>query len=297
MSFNECTLCPRRCETDRTQFMGYCGCDDTLKIARASLHMWEEPCISGSNGSGTIFFSGCPLKCCYCQNYEISIENFGRSISTVRLAEIMLELQSKGAHNINLVTGTPYIPFIIDAIDMIKPRLRIPIVYNSGGYESVETIDMLDGYVDIYLPDMKYMSKELALKYSKAEDYPEIAKTAIQRMYKQVGRIKYDENGIMKKGVMIRHLVLPTHKDDSIAILDWIAETFGTDRIAISLMSQYVPSYKATAHKEINRRVSTYEYNEVLKHAMSLALDGYMQDKSSATELYTPNFNLEGVLK
>ncbi len=295
MNFTECRLCPRNCGTDRTQLIGYCGCDSTLKVARASLHMWEEPCISGENGSGTIFFSGCPLKCCYCQNYQISIENFGKSISTERLGEIMLELQEEGAHNINLVTGTPYIPHITEALDMIKEKLKIPVVYNTGGYETPEAIEMLNGYVDIYLADMKYMNSAAAEKYSKAGNYPEVAKKALINMYNQVGKTVYDSDGLMKKGLLIRHLVLPSNRADSMEILNWIAETFGTENVVVSVMSQYIPTYNSVLHKEINRRVSTFEYNKVMKCVSDLGLKGYMQDRSSSEEGYTPLFNLEGV--
>lgn len=290
-----CTLCPRNCKKDRTVNEGFCGAQDKIKLARAGLHMWEEPCISGTNGSGTVFFSGCQLKCCFCQNYKISSQNYGKEISTERLSEIFLELQDKKAHNINLVSGTQFVPFIIKALDNIKGKLKIPVVYNCGGYEKIETLRMLEGYVDIYLPDLKYKSSDMAKKYSKAENYFETATTAIKEMFRQSGKIQLDENGIIKKGTIIRHLVLPNGRKDSIEIVNWIADNFNKDEIYLSLMSQYTPFYKSSEYPEINRRISTFEYNSVANEVIKRGLKGYMQEKSSAKEEYTPDFDLFGL--
>lgn len=295
LDMKNCSLCPRECKTDRTVSKGYCGATDKIKIARASLHFWEEPCISGEKGSGTVFFSGCPLKCCFCQNYKISDEAFGKEISEERLSEIFLELQEKGANNINLVTASPYVPMIIKSLDMIKHKLSIPVLYNSGGYEKVETLRMLKGYIDIYLPDMKYMDCEISEKYSSAKDYPDIAKKALDEMFSQVGKPVFDDNGIMKKGMIIRHLTLPNNFRDTENVLRYIAEHFPEKEVLISLMSQYTPSHKAFSYKEISRKISTLEYNKALDLAVSLGLTGFMQERSSAKEEYTPPFDLTGI--
>lgn len=220
---NPCNLCPRKCGVDRAAKPGFCGCGVRVRVARAALHYWEEPCISGKSGSGAVFFSGCTLRCCYCQNYKISTGRFGKEISVGRLAEIFLELQEKGANNINLVTATQYLPQVLDALDIAKPKLHIPIVYNCGGYERIETIRALKGYVDIFLPDFKYFSSELSRKYSRAEDYFDITSAAIKEMIAQTGKIHIADNGIMKKGVIIRHLVLPGARKDSF-------KDFGVDK-------------------------------------------------------------------
>lgn len=293
--FRNCRLCPRECNADRSISSGFCGATDKIKIARASLHFWEEPCISGEKGSGTVFFSGCPLKCCFCQNYKISDEAYGKEITVKRLSEIFLELQSQGANNINLVTGAPYVPMIINALDMTKGKLKIPVVYNSGGYEKIETLKMLEGYIDIYLPDMKYISPEIAEKYSGAKDYPEVAKKALAEMFSQVGKPVFDENGIMKKGMIVRHLTLPNNLFDTKNVLSFLSENFPEKEILISLMSQYTPCHKASHHKEINRRISTLEYNKAVDFALSLGLSGFMQERSSAKEEYTPPFDLTGI--
>lgn len=294
MDINNCSLCPRKCGADRNITEGFCGGGNSVKVARAALHFWEEPCLSGANGSGTVFFSGCSLKCCFCQNYKISAENFGREISSKRLAEIFLELQENDAHNINLVNPTHYIPWIIEALDIAKPKLKLPIVYNCGGYESVESLKMLEGYVDIYLPDLKYFNDDLSKKYSKADGYFDTATKAILEMFRQVGEPLYDGE-ILKRGLIIRHLALPSHRDDSIKILEWIARNFKSDEIIFSLMSQYTPFFKSKDFAEINRRISTFEYNKIISEAVSLGLEGYMQEKSSAKEEYTPAFDLTGI--
>lgn len=293
--FTSCKLCPRECGADRTKGLGFCGGGLLPKAAKAYLHMWEEPCLSGTNGAGTVFFSGCSLQCCYCQNYKISAENFGKEISVERLAEIFLEIQDKGAHCLDLVSPTHYVPQIISALDIISDKLRIPVVYNCGGYEKIETLKMLDGYIDIYLPDLKYYSSEASRKYSNAPDYFEKASAAITEMCRQTGKCEFDDNGIMQKGVIIRHLTLPTLRMDSVKLLEWAAKNLPRDNFRISLMSQYTPFYKSCEYREISRRISTFEYNFVLDKAVSLGLEGYMQERSSAKEEYTPEFDLLGI--
>lgn len=295
LSYANCNLCPRKCGVDRRFEKGFCGCSDKIKIARAALHFWEEPCISGTNGSGAVFFSGCTLKCRYCQNHEISAEGFGKEITTGRLAEIFINLKSQGAHNINLVTADQYLPGVLEALDLVKNKLRIPVVYNCGGYESIETIKALDGYVDIFLPDFKYFSRSLSLEYSDAGDYFEVAAAAISQMIAQTGTIGYDKNGIMRKGVIIRHLVLPGARHDSIKMLRFIKKAFPENGFLLSLMSQYTPPESAHGGK-LGRRITTFEYQSVIDEAVKLNLiNGFMQEKSSAKEEYTPKFNLTGV--
>lgn len=292
---NSCTLCPRRCNADRSKSTGFCGGGMLPKIAKAYLHMWEEPCISGSRGSGTVFFSGCSLKCCFCQNYRISDGNFGKEITVERLSEIFLELQEQGAHNINLVSGTHYVLQIISALDICGSRLEIPVAYNCGGYENVETIDMLKGYIDIFMPDLKYFNSDISAKYSAAPDYFTKASAAIGRMIEIAGKPEFDENGLMKSGVIIRHMILPSHRRDSEAVLRKIAELYPKDSFLLSLMSQYTPFYKSSQYKEINRRISTYEYEKTADIVRELGFEGYMQERSSAKEEYTPDFDLSGI--
>lgn len=286
------------CKADRSRGRGFCQAGDTVKIARAALHHWEEPCISGTNGSGTVFFSGCTLKCVFCQNYTLSHENFGKEISVNRLAEIFLELQAKGAHNINLVTAAQYLPSIKEALDLAGPALTIPIVYNSGGYERVETLKEFSGYIDIYLPDLKYYDSNLSRKYSAAEDYFKTASRAIEEMIRLTGGLSWNPENpdLLEKGVIIRHMALPGAKDDSIRLLHWIKNTLPEGTFLVSLMSQYTPFYKSSMYPEINRRITSYEYNKILDTAIELGLvNGYMQEKSSAKEEYTPPFDLSGV--
>lgn len=289
----KCYLCPRNCGADRAAGeLGFCREGDSIRIARYSLHMWEEPLISGKRGSGTIFFSGCNLKCEFCQNRVISHGGKGESISVERLCEIMLELQSMGAENINLVTPTHFADKIATALREVKKDLFIPVVYNTSGYEKVDTLKMLDGLVDIYLPDYKYFSDEFALKYSFAKDYRATAEAAITEMFRQTGETVI-ENGIMKKGIIIRHLVLPSCRRDSIAVLERISELLPKDKILVSVMSQYTPEFaiKAdTKHKELRRAITSFEYSSVSERAISLGLDGFFQEKSSATSEYTPDF-------
>ena len=289
-----CMLCPHKCGINRIDGnKGRCKCDDKLKIALASLHMFEEPCISGTNGSGTVFFSNCNLNCVYCQNYEISQLGKGKEISIEHLAEIFIRQQEKKAHNINLVTPTMYVYQIIEAIKIAKSKgLNIPIIYNSNGYESIETIKLLDGYIDVYLPDLKYYSNKMSKKYSKVDNYFETATRAIKEMYNQVGKADFDENGLIKRGVIIRHLVLPNHTQNSKNILKWISENMPSD-VYVSIMSQYFPTYKAKNDDLIGRKLTKKEYKEVFNYLYSLDLEnGYIQELGSHEEEYVPNFDL-----
>lgn len=294
--YEECILCPRKCKVNRNKSVGFCGVGAKLKVSKAMLHLWEEPPISGEKGSGAVFFSHCTLKCCFCQNYKISSEGFGKEISEKRLEEIFLNLAQNGANNINLVSATQYIPQIIKVLDIVKPKINIPIVYNTSGYEIVETIKSLDGYVDIYLPDLKYKSSNLSAKYSGAKDYFEYASKAILEMHRQVPKNIYTKDGLLKKGIIIRHMVMPNCTYDTKDILMWIKENLPLDDILISIMSQYTPFYKSKNIDEINRRLTEEEYNEVMDFALDIGIEnGFMQELSSAKEEYTPNFDLEGV--
>lgn len=291
---DNCTLCPHNCKVNRLEGKkGRCKCDNTLKISLASLHMFEEPCISGINGSGTIFFTNCNLNCIYCQNYEISQGGKGKEITIQNLADIFIKQQEKGAHNINLVTPTMYVYQIIEAIKLArKTGLKIPIIYNSNGYENVETIKMLNGCIDVYLPDLKYYTNELSKKYSNVDNYFEVATNAIKEMYSQVGNAVFDDNGIIQKGVIIRHLVLPNHIQNTKNILKWINENLPKD-IYVSVMAQYFPTYKAKSDSLINRKLNKKEYKEVLNYLYSLDLqNGYIQELGSHEEEYVPDFNL-----
>ena len=295
MELTSCRLCPRNCGADRTTGTGFCGGGRQVRLARAALHHWEEPCISGTRGSGTIFFSGCPMRCCFCQNYQISAECFGKEVSQEHLAEIVLSLQAQGGHNINLVSPLHYAPWVADMLREIKPQLTIPVVCNTGGYETVETLKMMEGLVDIYLPDLKYHDPARAARYSGAPDYVETAHAAILEMYRQTGPVRLDDEGILERGMVVRHLVMPGGWRDSVAVLDWIAGNLPLEDILVSVMSQYTPFYRSNRFREINRRVSTYEYNRVMEHAQMLGIRGFMQEKSSAQEEYTPAFDLEGI--
>ncbi|WP_124098690.1 radical SAM protein [Ruminococcus sp. Marseille-P6503] len=289
-SLENCRLCPRECGINRYERTGYCGEGANIRIARADLHFWEEPCISGKNGSGTVFFSGCALKCRFCQNYEISAENKGFEISVKQLATIFLMLQSKGAENINLVNPTHFVPQIISALELCRNRLNIPVVYNCGGYEKTETLELMRGYADIFLPDLKYYSNKLSSEYSKADDYFEKSLKAVIKMREIAGKPQFDKHGMLKKGVMIRHLVLPNHRRDSIEIMKILGRVFEKDDILISLMSQYTPVYKAFQHKEISRRTTTFEYESVVREAEKYEFEGYIQQKSSADTAFIPEF-------
>ena len=292
-----CEQCPRKCGTDRTSATGFCGAPWELCVARASLHQWEEPSISGSRGSGTIFFAGCNLRCVFCQNREISRgEGIGRILSPDQLEALMLRLRDEGAHNVNLVTPTPYAKQLIPILRRVKPRLGIPVIYNCGGYESTDVLQKLEGLVDIYLPDIKYFSPTLSKRYSAAEDYFSVALTALREMLRQTGSPKTDENGLLTRGTVVRHLVLPSCREDSIALLSALADTFGNDAFLLSLMSQYTPDFaKDTPYPNLHRRITSFEYDAVLTHARRLGFDGYFQSRSSATDAYTPNF-LDGDL-
>lgn len=295
---SNCTLCPRKCGVNRLNHqVGYCGMTADLKIARAALHMWEEPCISGATGSGTVFFGGCNLKCVFCQNHTIALGDCGKTISTHRLAEIFLELQKKGAANINLVTPTHYIPQIRHALILSKEQgLDIPIVYNTGSYESVESLHLLDGLVDIYLPDLKYYSTELSSKYSHASDYFTTATAAIAEMYRQVGTPVFDEKtGMMKSGMIVRHLVLPGQTKDSKKVLRYLYETYDNN-IYISIMNQYTPLPHVADIAELNRSVTAEEYDRVVTFALRLGIENaFIQEGETALESFIPPFDMEGV--
>ncbi len=284
------------CKVNRYEKAGFCGMVADISAARASLHKWEEPCISYKNGAGTVFFSGCSMHCVFCQNSVISNEYNGKIISTERLADIFLELQDKGADNIDLVTPTHFVPDIIAALDMIKHKLNIPVVYNTGGYEREETIAMLDGYVDIYLPDIKYFSSEVSRRYSHAPDYFEYASKAVSAMVKQVGKLQYNSDGGLLKGTVIRHLVLPKQRHDSMKIMDWIADNFTSDEVLVSIMNQYTPfDFIPDEYSELKRKVTKMEYNSVVDHAAELGLNGFTQQKSSASDKYVPLFDCSGI--
>lgn len=287
----KCTICPHKCGIDRTKQVGRCKSTDKIKIALYSIHNFEEPCISGDNGSGTIFFSNCNMNCVFCQNYEISQQGKGKEISIEELAEIMLKQQEKGVENINLVTPTSYAIHIIQAIKIAKKKgLNIPIVYNTNGYEEIETIKLLQGYIDIYLPDLKYYDNNLAKKYSKVNNYFEISTKAIKEMYKQVGAPKLDERGIMKKGLMIRHLILPNNIENSKKILKWIKENIDNE-VYVSIMAQYFPTYKAKDIKELSRKLTKKEYKEVEEYLYELDLEnGYIQELGEHEEEYVPKW-------
>lgn len=293
----KCQICPRDCKVNRLLGnKGYCKCDDKIKIALVSTHNYEEPCISGKNGSGTIFFSNCNLNCVFCQNHEISQEGKGVEVSTERLAEIFIEQQDRGVNNINLVTPTMYVYQIIEAIKIARNKgLNIPIIYNSNGYENVETIKLLKGYIDVYLPDFKYYNDILAVKYSKAPKYFEIATEAIKEMINQVGNLVFNDDGIIQKGVIIRHLILPNHIQNSKNILKWIKENLNED-VYVSVMAQYFPTYKAKQIDGMDRKINKKEYNEVEKYLYTLDIkNGYMQDLGKHEEEYVPDFNLSNI--
>ena len=292
-----CTLCPRECKVNRLEGMrGYCGMDSRIRAARAALHMWEEPCISGKKGSGAVFFSGCGLRCCFCQNRNIAIGDSGKEITVQRLADIFLELEQKGAANLNLVTGAHYVPQIISALEIARREgLMLPVVYNSSGYEKLETLELLEGYVDIYLPDMKYMESELAQKFSHAADYPETAKAAIGEMVRQTGKCVFGEEGYIRKGTIVRHLILPGHTRNSVKVLKYLHETYG-DNIYISIMNQYTPVRTFDTCKELNRKVTKREYEKVIDYALELGMeDGFIQEGEAAKESFIPEFDCEGV--
>ena len=293
LSYQNCTLCPRRCGADRTNGqLVFCRHPDKIYAARAAAHYWEEPVISGSFGSGAVFFSGCTLKCLFCQNGVISQENRGKEISTAQLREIFLKLIDDGVQNINLVTPTHFLPSILPAL---TPKLPVPVVYNCGGYERVETLRELEGLVDIYLPDMKYSDPKLAGILSAAPDYVEIAKAAIAEMYRQVGSAVIEDE-IMQRGMIVRHLMLPGELDNTLGVLDWFSEAFPKGDVLFSLMSQYVPMGKAKTMPPYDRRITEDEYDAALSYLELLGIEnGFTQDFSAATEEYIPDFSFEGL--
>lgn len=296
MSGELCNQCPRRCGIDRDISRGFCGTGNKIKVARAALHQWEEPCISGTRGSGAVFFCGCNLKCVFCQNSEISRGGGGKEVSSERLGEIFVELKNSGAHNINLVTPTHYARQIRTAIESVRSDINIPFVYNCGGYESICGLSRLSDYISVYLTDIKYFSNELARRYSRCNDYFERAVAALDFMIKAVGVPKYDKDGIMQSGVIVRHLVLPSHRHDSIRLLNYLKENFGTESFRLSLMSQFTPNGGLADYPELNRRITTFEYNSVTDTAYDLGFrDAYVQLRSSANAEYTPPFDLTGV--
>lgn len=293
---SKCILCPRACGVDRSLTTGFCGQTNKIRIARAALHMWEEPCISGTRGSGAVFFCGCNLKCVYCQNIEISRGSAGAEISTPRLSEIFLELAAQGAHNINLVTPTHYTLQIAEAAEAVRGELNIPVVYNCGGYESAESLKTAAEFTDIFLTDVKYADNALAQKYSGASDYCETALAALDKMLTSAGPPKFDKDGIMTGGVIVRHLVLPSHRHHSITLLRRLKAEFGTDSFILSLMSQFTPNGALSDFPEINRRLTTFEYRSVTEAALDLGFkNAYIQERSSALGQYLPKFDLTGV--
>lgn len=292
-----CRLCPRMCGVNRYNKAGYCREGVEISAAKAYLHKWEEPCISYKNGAGTVFFSGCSLHCVYCQNNIISNECKGKNLTVSELADTFLRLYDMGADNIELVTPTHFVPQIISALDLVKHRIDIPVIYNCGGYELTDTIAMLDGYIDIYLPDIKYYSPGISAKYSNAPDYFEYASKAVSAMIKQVGKLKFNGEGGLLRGTVIRHLVLPAHRHDSMKIMDWIAANTTTETALVSIMNQYTPfDFIGEEYNELKRRVTKMEYNSVVKHAEELGINGYTQEKSSADEGYVPEFDFSGLI-
>lgn len=288
-----CDACPRKCNVDRQNTLGYCKSSDKFKLARAALHFWEEPCISGKNGSGAIFFSGCNLGCVFCQNYDISHNCKGVEVSDGKLIDIMKNLVDKGANNINLVNPTHYSAQLLRVFEKYKPP--VPIVYNTSGYDSVETLRLFDGIVDVYLPDFKYIRPDKAQKYSKAENYPQVAEAALTEMKRQVKSDVFDDRGIMQKGMIIRHLVLPSNTNASIEALDYLAENF--DDTYISVMAQYVPCGDLSDYKEINRPLTQREYDKVVNHILDLGLDKiFVQELEAASDEFIPDFDFTGVV-
>lgn len=321
-----CNICPRACGTERENKKGFCGMGTNPVVSRAFLHMWEEPCISGKRGSGAVFFSGCNLKCIFCQNHEISHGGRGKEITAGELASVFLSLRDKGAHNINLVTPNHFIPSIIEALEEartgtimcgatgkseritgenggnaetaaewtghgLRPGLDIPVVYNTNAYESLDSLKLLEGWADVYLPDLKYVSPELSKEYSGAANYFEHASKAILEMLRQAGSPVFDKDGMIKKGLIIRHLVLPGHTDDSIRVLEWIAGNLPKDTY-VSLMSQFVPCYHAVGHPVLDRHITRHEYEKVVGKFVKLGLNGYVQERDSASGQFIPDFNI-----
>ena len=291
--YRKCNLCPRSCNIDRTTSLGICQVSSKVKVARAALHFWEEPCISGENGSGAVFFSGCSLHCVFCQNEKISHGTVGKDITNEELAGIYIKLQKDGANNINLVTGTHYIPQIVDSVNMARESgLNIPIIYNTSGYETVESLRLLDGIVDAYLPDFKYMDEALSLKYSHASDYPKVAKAAIDEMVRQCPLVQFDEDGFIISGVIVRQLLLPGHVNDAKHIVKYLWEKYGSN-IYLSLMSQYTPMPQIKdKYPELDRRITKREYDNLVNYAIELGVENaFIQDRKVGKESFIPDFN------
>lgn len=288
----KCRLCPRKCGADRLNGeTGFCGAGRRIRIARAALHFWEEPCVSGESGSGTVFFSNCTMKCVYCQNYEVSTNNLGYEVTESELADIFLDLEKQGANNINLVTPTHYVPQIIAALTIARDNgLALPVVYNTGGYETTETIKMLRGYVDVYMPDFKYFSNEAAVRYSRAADYREYALAAIDAMFRQVGAPQINEKGIIQRGVIIRHLMLPGMLSDTVHIINYVNKTYGNN-VFFSLMSQYTPVRHIEEYEQLNHKLSERSYNAAVGLCERLGMDRvFIQDGEAASESFIPEF-------
>ncbi len=285
-----CNLCPRKCNAvrDSNTAHGFCKCNDVMKVARIAPHMWEEPCISGKNGSGAVFFSGCTLKCVYCQNFEISHNNNGRYITEKELANKLMELEQLGVHTIEFVSATQYVDNILRTLDIYRPQ--VPLIYNCSGYENVQTLKKLKGYIDVYLPDFKYSDDILAQRLSSCTDYTKTTVDAINEMLNQQPVLKLSDDGIIQKGVIIRHLILPQNTKNSIGVLDIIKENFA-DNVLVSLMGQYIPHGKACDHKDINRKITKREYDKVLNHLIELGLDGFAQELESADKSYIPQWD------
>lgn len=294
MTIEECTACPRSCKAYRGEHEGegFCRAGMLPKVARIAPHYWEEPCLSGKNGSGAVFFSGCTLRCVYCQNYKISAQGFGREMTPKELAESYRRLEEQGVHNINLVSASHYIDAALESLTIYRPQ--VPVVYNCSGYESVESLKRLEGYVDIYLPDFKYADDEKALRYSSAPGYRNTALHAVKEMVRQTGKPRFDENGMLQSGVLVRHLVLPMNTRNSIAVLELLAEKFGSE-ILVSLMAQYVPCGQAEKFPEINRKITAREFQKVSNRLFELGLDGFVQELKAADKGYIPDFDLTGI--
>jgi len=288
-----CDLCPRRCGADRAAHPGFCGGGERARAARAAPHFWEEPCLSGTRGSGAVFFSGCPLQCVFCQNQDISAGNFGRELTDAGLAAIFRRLEALGVHNLNLVTPMHYTAPVLAALALARPA--VPVVVNTGGYENVETVRLWADAADIWLPDLKYFDPALAARYSHAPDYFERASAAILEMHRQQPALVWGEDGLLKKGLIVRHLVLPGASRDSLRLLDWLAEALPPGSFLLSLMRQFTPTAACAAYPEINRRLTTFEYERTAQRARELGFPGYTQGKRSAAREYTPAFDLTGI--
>lgn len=295
--YRECSLCPRECGVNRLEGQrGFCRQTVELKVARAALHMWEEPCISGTRGSGTVFFAGCHLGCVFCQNGQISREGRGKAVSVLRLSEIFMELQEKGAHNINLVTPTHYVPQIVEALRISRKKgLRLPIVYNTGGFEKIDTLELLDGWVDVYLTDFKFMDVHTSKRYAREEGYSFYAAKALEEMYRQTGGPEFDENGMMIRGIIVRHMVLPGQSMDSRQIIDYLYENYG-DHIYLSLMNQYTPKGSLDDFPELKSKVKKKVYDRLVQYAIDKGVENaFIQEGDTAAESFIPDFNGEGV--